>query len=48
MFGQLIQDLFGRAASWASGSAAAVIMLALTVLLVLIATRLIDLRRLTA
>jgi spermidine/putrescine transport system permease protein len=48
MFGQLIQDLFGRAASWASGSAAAVIMLALTVLLVLIASRLIDLRRLAA
>jgi spermidine/putrescine transport system permease protein len=48
MFGQLIQDLFGRAASWASGSAAAVIMLALTVLLVLIASRMVDLRRLTA
>ncbi|HEY7525835.1 MAG TPA: ABC transporter permease [Candidatus Limnocylindria bacterium] len=46
MYGQLIQDLFGRAASWASGSAAAVIMLLLTVLLVLLATRIIDLRRL--
>jgi spermidine/putrescine transport system permease protein len=48
MYGQLIQDFFGRAASWAAGSAAAVIMLVLTVVLVLIATRLVDLRRLTA
>ncbi|HET7521270.1 MAG TPA: ABC transporter permease [Candidatus Limnocylindria bacterium] len=45
MYGQLIQDFFGRAASWAAGSAAAVIMLALTVVLVLLATRLVDLRR---
>ncbi len=48
MYGQLIQDFFGRAASWATGSAAAVIMLLLTVALVLLATRLIDLRRVTA
>ena len=48
MYGQLIQDFFGRAASWAAGSAAAVIMLVLTVVLVLIATRLVDLRRLSA
>ena len=48
MYGQLIQDFFGRAASWAAGSAAAVIMLTLTVVLVLIAARLVDLRRLTA
>jgi spermidine/putrescine transport system permease protein len=48
MYGQLIQDFFGRAASWAAGSAAAVIMLFLTVVLVLIAARLVDLRRLTA
>ena len=34
MYGQLIQDFFGRAASWAAGSAAAVIMLVLTVALV--------------
>src|SRR6188472_3111685 len=46
MYGQLIQDLFGRAASWASGSAAAVIMLVVTLALVAIAVRLIDLRRL--
>jgi spermidine/putrescine transport system permease protein len=48
MYGQLIQDFFGRAASWATGSAAAVIMLVLTVVLVLVATRLVNLRRLTA
>lgn len=46
MYGQLIQDFFGRAASWASGSAAAVIMLVLTMALVAIAVRVIDLRRL--
>lgn len=46
MYGQLIQDFFGRAASWASGSAAAVIMLVLTIALVAIAVRVIDLRRL--
>ena len=48
MYGQLIQDFFGRAASWAAGSAAAVIMLVVTVLLVLIAVRLVDLRRVAA
>jgi spermidine/putrescine transport system permease protein len=48
MYGQLIQDFFGRAASWATGSAAAVIMLVLTVSLVLVAVRLVDLRRVTA
>lgn len=46
MYGQLIQDYFGRAASWAAGSAAAVIMLVLTMTMVAIAVRVIDLRRL--
>ena len=46
MYGQLIQDFFGRAANWASGSAAAVIMLVLTMALVAFAVRVIDLRRL--
>ena len=46
MYGQLIQDYFGRAASWASGSAAAVVMLVLTLALVTLAVRVIDLRRL--
>jgi spermidine/putrescine transport system permease protein len=48
MYGQLIQDFFGRAASWAAGSAAAVIMLVLTVVLVVVALRLVDVRRLSA
>jgi spermidine/putrescine transport system permease protein len=48
MYGQLIQDFFGRASSWATGAAAAVIMLVLTVVLVLVAVRLVDLRRLAA
>jgi spermidine/putrescine transport system permease protein len=34
MYGQLIQDFFGRAASWATGAAAAIIMLAMTAMLV--------------
>ncbi len=38
MYGQLVQDFFGRAASWATGSAAAIIMLALTAVLVLAGT----------
>ncbi len=38
MYGQLIQDFFGRAASWATGGAAAVIMLVLTAVLILAGT----------
>jgi spermidine/putrescine transport system permease protein len=41
MYGQLIQDFFGRAASWATGAAAAVIMLAITALLVVVAAWLV-------
>ncbi len=48
MYGQLIRDFFSRAASWATGSAAAMIMLVLTVLLVLSALRLLNVRRLSA
>jgi spermidine/putrescine transport system permease protein len=47
LFGQLIQDFFSRAASWATGSAAAVIMLVLTMVLVLLAAGLVR-SRLTA
>jgi spermidine/putrescine transport system permease protein len=36
MYGQLIQDFFGRAASWATGAAAAMIMLVITALLVIV------------
>ena len=47
MYGQLIQDFFGRAGNWALGSALAVIMLVTTVVLVaIVGTRLIDVRRL--
>jgi spermidine/putrescine transport system permease protein len=46
MYGQLIQDFFSGAASWAAGAAASVVMLLLTVALVAIALRLIDVRRL--
>jgi spermidine/putrescine transport system permease protein len=48
MYGNLIQDFFTRAASWATGSAMAVIMLVLTLVLVAVALRLIDVRRLAS
>lgn len=41
LYGQLIQDFFGRAASWATGAAAAMIMLAITALLVVVASWLV-------
>jgi spermidine/putrescine transport system permease protein len=37
LYGQLIQDFFGRAAAWATGAAAAIIMLVVTALLVMVA-----------
>jgi spermidine/putrescine transport system permease protein len=46
MYGNLIRDFFSQAASWAIGSALSVIMLVLTLILVLVALRLIDVRRL--
>jgi spermidine/putrescine transport system permease protein len=48
MYGNLIQDFFSRAASWATGSALAVIMLVLTLVLVAVALRVIDVRRLAS
>jgi spermidine/putrescine transport system permease protein len=44
LYGQLIQDFFGRAASWATGAAAAMIMLVLTALLVVVASWLVRTR----
>ncbi len=41
LYGQLIQDFFGRAASWATGAAAAMTMLAITAMLVVIAAWLV-------
>ncbi len=46
MYGNVVQDFFTKAANWPLGSALAVVMLAATLALVLIAIRRIDLRRL--
>jgi len=48
MYGNIIQGYFTRSANWPLGSAMAMIMLALTLVLVAGALRLIDLRRLSA
>jgi spermidine/putrescine transport system permease protein len=45
LYGNLIQDFFSRSASWAIGAALSVIMLALTLALVAIALRIVDVRR---
>ena len=45
MYGNLIQDFFGRAGNWPLGAALAMVMLILTVMGVLIALRAVDLRR---
>src|SRR4030095_6453322 len=46
MYGNIIQDFFTKAANWPLGSALSMVMLAATVALVVLATRLIDLRQL--
>jgi spermidine/putrescine transport system permease protein len=46
MYGNLIQDFFTKAANWPLGAAMSLVMLAGTLVLVAIATRLIDLRHL--
>ena len=46
LYGNIIQDFFTKAANWPLGSALSMIMLAVTLLLVFIATRLIDWREL--
>lgn len=46
LYGNIIQDFFTKAANWPLGSALSMIMLAATLLLVLLAARLIDWRRL--
>jgi spermidine/putrescine transport system permease protein len=45
MYGNLIQDFFTKAASWAQGSALSVIMLVITLVLVFVALRAVDVRR---
>ena len=44
MYGNIIQDFFTKAANWPFGSAMSMVMLAGTLLLVVLATRLINLR----
>jgi spermidine/putrescine transport system permease protein len=46
MYGNIIQDFFTKAANWPLGSALSMIMLAVTFLFLLIATRLVNLREL--
>lgn len=48
MYGNLIQDFFTRAGNWPLGSALAVIMLVVTLVLVAIGLRLVNLRRVIA
>jgi spermidine/putrescine transport system permease protein len=45
MYGNLVQDFFTKAANWPLGSALAMVMLVATLILVLVAARLIDVRR---
>jgi spermidine/putrescine transport system permease protein len=46
MYGNIIQDFFTKAANWPFGSALSMVMLFATLILVFIATRIIDLREL--
>jgi spermidine/putrescine transport system permease protein len=48
MYGNLIQDFFTSAANWAQGSALSVIMLVVTLVLVVVALRAVDVRRLSS
>jgi spermidine/putrescine transport system permease protein len=47
MYGNLIQDAFTRAGNWALGSAMAVLMFLAVLILVALALRVVDLRRVT-
>jgi spermidine/putrescine transport system permease protein len=46
LYGNIVQDFFTKTANWSLGSAMAMIMLATTILLVLLAARLVDVRKL--
>lgn len=46
LYGNIIQDFFTKAANWPLGSALSMIMLSATIILVIFATRLINLRQL--
>jgi ABC-type spermidine/putrescine transport system permease subunit I len=45
MYGNIIQEFFTSAGSWTIGAALSVIMLVVTLVLVVIALRLVDVRR---
>ena len=46
LYGNIIQDFFTKAANWPFGSAMSMVMLAITLALVIVATRIVDLRKL--
>jgi ABC-type spermidine/putrescine transport system permease subunit I len=46
MYGNVIQDFFTKAANWPRGAALSMVMLAVTLILVAIAARLVNIRRL--
>jgi ABC-type spermidine/putrescine transport system permease subunit I len=46
LYGNIIQDFFTKAANWPLGSALSMIMLGATLILVALATRLINLKQL--
>mgnify|MGYP002066707583 CR=1 FL=1 len=46
MFGNIIQDFFTKAANWPRGAALSMVMLAVTLILIAIAARLVNIRRL--
>jgi spermidine/putrescine transport system permease protein len=46
MFGNIIQDFFTKAANWPRGAALSMVMLAVTLVLVVLAARLVNVRRL--
>ncbi|MDQ2940863.1 MAG: ABC transporter permease [Chloroflexota bacterium] len=48
MYGNIVQDFFTKAVNWPLGSALAIVMLTVTMALVAVALRLIDLRRMVA
>jgi spermidine/putrescine transport system permease protein len=48
MYGNLIQDFFTKAANWPFGAALSMVMLAGIVVLIAVAARLIDIRKLAA
>jgi ABC-type spermidine/putrescine transport system permease subunit I len=48
MYGNLIQEFFTSAGSWTIGAALSVIMLVVTVVLVIVFLRLVDVRRVVA